>query len=280
MTLPEINLPKIDLPFDIPILLHPSVDHFAIALPVIILLLEFYNLFAKRKSIGGFSFILLIMTVVIFALAYLTGNVDGKEAYDLLPSEGQAELKAHKLLGTYLLFGSVIVFFFKLLAMTGKGFFRFLYFITLIGMIAVTFKQGTEGGELVYEYGANVERVKTLDDKLFDLEEKIEEQKEDNRVSDKVEVIEKIQTPVPEKATPEERDRTDSLLKSAAEKIEESSKKVTDEIKKSAEDLAAPIKQEVQDASEKALESAKETVEKVMDATPAMDVERPIIQTH
>ncbi len=187
MTLPELPLPKIDLPFDIPVLLHPSIDHFAIVLPVIVLLLEFYNLFAKRKSIGVFSFMLLILTVIAFAAAYFTGVVDGKEAYDLLPAEGQTELKFHKLLGTYLLVASVALLFFKLLAMTGKKFFKVLFFLMLLGFIVVTFQQGKDGGELVYEYGANVERVKVLDDKLFDAQDALEEAQAKQEVETKEE---------------------------------------------------------------------------------------------
>ena len=179
MTLPAITLPKVDLPFDIPVLLHPAVDHFAIALPVVIILLEFYNLFARRKTVGGFSFILIVLTVIIFAATYFTGLVDGKETYDLLSPEGKEALKAHKLLGIYLLLGSVVLLFFKLLAMTGKGFFKFFFFLVLIGFIVVTLKQGKEGGELVYKHGANVERVKALDDELFDVKEELEELEEE-----------------------------------------------------------------------------------------------------
>jgi len=180
MTLPAITLPKVELPFDIPVLLHPAVDHFAIALPVVIILLEFYSLFARRKTVGGFSFILIVLAVVVFTAAYFTGLVDGKEAYSLLSPEGKEALKAHKLLGIYLLFGSAVLLFFKLLAMTGKGFFKFLFFVVLIGFIAVTLKQGKEGGELVYGHGANVERVKILDDELFDVKEELEELEEES----------------------------------------------------------------------------------------------------
>ena len=168
MTLPAIEIPKIELPFDIEVLIHPAVVHFTIVLPIVILLLEFYNLFAKKKSIGGFSFLLIILMIVVFAAAYLTGSVDGKEAYDLLIPEGQEALKGHKLLGTYLVFASVAVLFFKLLAMTGKSSLKFLFFIVLIGFSAVTLQQGKKGGELVFKYGANIERVQTLDDELFD----------------------------------------------------------------------------------------------------------------
>ncbi|HEY9189883.1 MAG TPA: hypothetical protein VIM88_03375, partial [Sulfurovum sp.] len=102
MALPEITLPKIELPFDIPVLMHPPVDHFAIALPVVILLLELINLVAKKRAVSVLSLFFIVLTVIAVFAAYLTGNVDGKEAFILLSEEGQAELKAHKLLGTYL----------------------------------------------------------------------------------------------------------------------------------------------------------------------------------
>ena len=184
MTLPAIELPKIELPFDIEVLIHPAVVHFTIVLPIVILLLEFYNLFTKKKSIGGFSFLLIILTVVVFAASYLTGSVDGKEAYDLLIPEGQEALKEHKLLGTYLVFASVAVLFFKLLAMTGKSSLKFLFFIVLIGFSAVTLKQGKEGGELVFKYGANIERVQTLDDELFDVKDALEDLQSEKKTID------------------------------------------------------------------------------------------------
>jgi uncharacterized membrane protein len=190
MNLPAITLPQINLPFDIPTLLHPAVVHFVIAIPVIVLLLEFYNLFTRRRSIGAFSFILLLITVAMLAMAYLTGGVDGKEAFDLLSSDGQAELKSHKLLGTYVLFTAVAVVIFKLLAMTGKGFFRVLYFLMLIGLIAITLKQGKDGGELVYEYGANVERVEALTDNLSDAKDEIIEMSENKNKAENVEAKE------------------------------------------------------------------------------------------
>jgi uncharacterized membrane protein len=175
MKLPQIELPNIELPFDVPALIHPLTDHFAIVLPVVVLLLEVYNLFVKRKSIGIFSFTLLTLTVVAFVAAYFSGVVDGKEAYDHLSGEGQTALKEHKLLGTYLLFGSAALVLLKLLSLTGKKPLKILFFLGLIGFIVVTFKQGKEGGELVYKYGANVEKVKALDDKLFDAQEALED---------------------------------------------------------------------------------------------------------
>ena len=253
MKLPELTVPKIDLPFDIPVLLHPAVDHFAIALPVIVLLLEFYNLFTKRKSIGGFSFMLLVMTVVVFALAYLTGSVDAKETYDLLAPAGQEELKAHKLLGTYLLFGSVGLLVFKLLAMTGKTYFKLLFFLVMIAFVAITFKQGKDGGELVYEYGANIEKVKDLNDDLSDSKELLEETKEAVREAQKaVESSIQSSTIVTTPKTNEVEDNNtvkvkpkkktvETLLKSEPKESNETSPEVIKTLKDAAKDVEKKI---------------------------------------
>ena len=256
MELPAITLPQIALPFDIPVLLHPAVVHFAVAVPVVILLLEFYNLFAKRKSIGGFSFLLLILTIVVFAVAYFTGGVDGKEAYDLLSPEGQSELKEHKLLGIYLLIGTVIVLFFKLLAMTGKGILKFLFFIVLLGLIAGTFKQGKDGGELVYEYGANIERVKTLDDELFDVQEALEELVEEQNTTT-AEV--KKEEPTPIENIPKKEENTVEVTTSQS-------------VNATVETPLDSAKKEMKEANQQALEKVKETVEQAFEV-PATTIE-------
>ena len=117
MTLPDITgyIPKVELPFDIPTLVPPYIVHFMVAIPVVILLLEFINLFMKKKAVGGVSFFLLILTVLASAGAYFSGLVDGKETFDVLTQAGKEELAEHKLLGTYLLLASVVVLLFKFL---------------------------------------------------------------------------------------------------------------------------------------------------------------------
>jgi len=179
MTLPEIVLPKIDLPFEMPILLHPSVDHFLIAIPVIVLLLELINLMMKKKAVGGVSFFLLVLTVLLSAGAYLTGLADGKEAFEGLNEVTKTALGEHKLLGTYLMLGSVLVLFLKLLAMTGNKVLKGIYIFILIAFVAVMFKQGTEGGDLVYVHGVNVKKVATLETHIEDLNDSIEDVRED-----------------------------------------------------------------------------------------------------
>ena len=181
MTLPDITayIPKVTLPFDIPILLHPLTAHFMVAIPVIVLFLEVINLVTKKKAVGVISFVLLLFTVIAAAAAYFTGLADGKEGFDLLNEAGKEELAEHKLLGTYLLLASALVLLFKLLsAAMSSTIVKILYLLMLIGFVLGIFEQGKDGGELVYEHGMNVGKVKALDDKVFELEEALEEAKE------------------------------------------------------------------------------------------------------
>jgi uncharacterized membrane protein len=198
MQLPAITLPTVELPFDIPVLLHPAVVHFAIALPVVILLLELINLILRKKAISGVSFFLILLTVVVSIGAYFTGLVDGKEAYPALSEAAKEALSEHKTLGTYLMLASGVLLLLKLLAMlAGKGILKGLYLLVLIAFVVGIFEQGKEGGELVYKYGMNVEQVKTLDDKIFDLEEALEE------AAEKTETVKEESAPSETEVTPE-----------------------------------------------------------------------------
>jgi len=172
MTLPSLSIPEIPIPIEIPELLHPAIIHFVIAIPIVVLLLELYNLGVKRRSISLFSLLLLIIVAVAMFGAYLTGSVDGKATWDILSMEGQSELKEHKLLGIYLVYASLGLVLFKLLFMAiRKTIGRVIFILILGGFIAVTLNQGKEGGELVYKYGANNEVVVELKDDLADAED-------------------------------------------------------------------------------------------------------------
>ena len=180
MELPAIKLPQIELPFSIEPLLHPPVDHFVIALPVIVLLLEVVNIFTKKRAIGVVSFFLLILTVLAAIAAYFTGTVDGKAAWDVLGEAAQGELKEHKLLGTYLMFASMAVLIFKVLSVAiNRGLMKGLYILVLILFTVGILNQGKEGGELVYKYGVHVEKVKELDSEVFDLNDTMQDLEEE-----------------------------------------------------------------------------------------------------
>lgn len=172
MELPEINLVFLDNILTLPIHIHPLFVHFAIAIPIIILLIELFNLVIKRKVIDVVNIGLLGILIFILFGAYISGVTDGKEAFDFLDTQGQAALKSHKILGTYIIvFGFGLVALFKVIALFSDGMkFKAMYLVMLLLFIGVTLKQGKDGGELVNLHGANVQKVKVLDAKLLALQ--------------------------------------------------------------------------------------------------------------
>ncbi|BAF70345.1 DUF2231 domain-containing protein [Nitratiruptor sp. SB155-2] len=172
---PAELLNSIKLPFEIPLLLHPPIVHFAIAIPVIVLLLEIANLIVKRKCVGVISSLLLLLATLIYFAAFFTGKTDGSEAFSLLSHDGQAELKEHKLLGTYLVYGITILFILKLIIAAINNKIAKIVFTLLVAIfVGFALKQGKDGGELVYKYGANVQAVSAMDDKIMELEDELD----------------------------------------------------------------------------------------------------------
>ncbi|HHH72380.1 MAG TPA: hypothetical protein ENL04_00950 [Sulfuricurvum sp.] len=90
MQLPDISIP-FSLPFDVPLMLHPVVVHFAVVLPILVLLIELANLLFKRRALSVTSLVLLLVAVVVYVTAYYTGKADGGEAWDMLGAEARSE---------------------------------------------------------------------------------------------------------------------------------------------------------------------------------------------
>jgi len=278
MELTPIKIPEIPLPFEIPALMHPPVDHFIIALPIVVLLLEIINLFAKKKAIGVVSFFLIILTVVAAVAAYLTGSVDGKAAWDLLSEAGQSELKDHKILGTYLMLASAVVLLFKMLsAIINRALMKGLFLFVLIFFVAGILKQGKEGGELVYTYGANVKIVKVKDDALFDcqddLSDYVAEEKEAEEEAKAAEEAKKTE----ESAKADEAKSTETVTEEKAEtpEAEKEEPAATEAEAPAAEsETAATDETATPDAETNAAEEVE--VEKV----PAAPEAQPEVATH
>jgi len=177
MNLPVINIP-ITLPVELPELMHAPLVHFAIAIPVLILILEFLNTFMKKRAISALTFSLLIFVSVVLFGAYFTGKVDASNAFDALSVDGKELIKTHKLFGAYLFYVSLVLVALKLFNLTKLSFFKGLYILVLILFVAATLNQGKMGGKLVYEHGANVSLVTLAQDELFDVKEENEELQE------------------------------------------------------------------------------------------------------
>jgi len=149
----SITIPNFPLPFDIPSMMHPLFVHFAIALPVILLTLELINLIAKRRILTGINIFFTILMPLIYFATYLTGIEDAKN----LNIEA---LEAHKQLGVYMVYGSLIVLLFKLISSAiNKIQIKIFFYLALVAFIATSFIEGKRGGELVYKYGANVKAL-------------------------------------------------------------------------------------------------------------------------
>ncbi len=198
MTLPPISIPNIPLPFDIPQMIHPLFVHFAIALPIVVLLLELINLFTKKRTIGILSFFFMILVAVIFFAAYLTGMIDGKVAKEFLSPEAKDALVAHKQLGVYLVYASGLVLLFKLFSiLIRKTAIKVLFFLVLIVFVVAIFNEGKKGGELVYQYGVNVKSVPSIGKVKTKLEEpKLKELKSEELKSEEPKLIESKETDI------------------------------------------------------------------------------------
>lgn len=186
MQLPDISIP-FTLPFEVPLMLHPVIVHFAVVLPIIVLVLELANLALKRRALSVTSLVMLLVAIVVYVAAYYTGKADGGEAWGMLNADARAELSAHRLLGTYLVYALLIPLVFKTVAMFIKQkWARGALIVTLVMFISFLFKQGYDGGELVYKYGVNVaavsevqESLEDATDELSDMNETIVEQEEE-----------------------------------------------------------------------------------------------------
>lgn len=172
--LPKIDIPP--LPFEVPLLMHPVAVHFAIAIPVLVIVLEIFNLVFKRRVLNIISSLLLVTLSAIYLVLYVTGKTDGSEAFALLSDEGKAAFKAHVHLGTYIVYSSILLIVFKVMALLfKKPAFKVLYLIIIVAFIGVNFIQGKSGGELVYTHGANVQAVLDATNDNDDLKDELEE---------------------------------------------------------------------------------------------------------
>lgn len=174
MDLPVISIP-LQVPDTLPLLLHPVAVHFAVVLPLIILIVELINLITKRKSLTVSVYLLFGLFIVVLVGAYMTGVTDGREAGPLLNDEGLAALKSHKQMGIYLIYFALFPVVLKGVSiLLKKPWARVLYLLSFAGVITMTVFQAKGGGELVYSHGANVASQQLLEEKVELLEETID----------------------------------------------------------------------------------------------------------
>ncbi len=222
LPLPQISVP-FTLPIEIPLLAHPPLVHFAIVLPLIVLVLEIINSFTKKKTLSVINIGMLFMIMLIMIGAFFTGKADGTEAFDALSKAGKETLGEHKLIGAYLLYFSIALFIIKIIsASVKKIWLRIIYMLLLAGLVAFTFYQGKEGGELVFKHGASVKALTTAEETIFDLKDEMSDlQEELKEYADEAE--EETETPkeeVTEKKTEETETPTVEVTEKKTEETE------------------------------------------------------------
>jgi uncharacterized membrane protein len=295
VALPTITLPDFPLltdslgtllakvPFEIPTLLHPPLVHFAIALPVIIALLELFNILAKMKAtpesprgkgLSGVSLLLIIILLAVALGAYATGVADGKNGWDMLTDAAKADVRAHKLFGAYIVLASALLVLFKLISLIGNK-SRFFFLLLTIGFTIISLQQGKQGGELVYQHGVNVARVVEITSDLDDANEELSELEEKQstvgnnlkELTDAKKALEANLTTIAE---------SNIRLQEEKDALHETIKNLKEESKQAlsvAEEKAAVMLQSVKDEAKSMIESIKEETAKAIESAKGEAVE-------
>ena len=149
-------------------LFHPPIVHFAVVLPLVTTLIYLIHLKTKNPNLFKLAEYFAYASALFLVLAWYTGGHDGKLAYEALlmnSDEGVEELKEHKSLGTMLaIFFVAIAVMFKMSLLKPNKYLFWIIGLSLLFGSGAVLKQGKDGGELVYEYAANVHLPATDDD--------------------------------------------------------------------------------------------------------------------
>ena len=168
-------------------MLHPPIVHFAIVLPLVALVFSLIYLLKRDESMSKISSRTTLIAALAMAAAWYSGNQAGPEIYDFLSAEGKEELMGHKTLGLYLAIAMGVI---AVIQMAGSIMKKFaveaLAVVLLLGATVVTFAQGKDGGEIVYNHGMPF-KAYMIEDSLKDAVAEADELEED---SDKAELYE------------------------------------------------------------------------------------------
>jgi uncharacterized membrane protein len=138
-------------------MLHPAAAHFAIALPIISLVLGLAYLYKPSELMSKLSTRFMVFATLFLIAAFFTGKADAGLAFETLSSEGQNLLKEHKELGLYLLLSMAVATLVKFLGCYKKLFKLEMLGVLLVALISAGILfQGKMGGEITYTHGANV----------------------------------------------------------------------------------------------------------------------------
>lgn len=170
-------------------MIHPAIVHFAMVLPVVASVFGLIYLFKRDEATSKLSSRAIVVAALAMIAAWYTGDQAGPAIYDYLSEAGQHELREHKELGLYLAIAMGVIAIIKFIGCKMKNFgIEALAVILLFGATLVTFAQGKDGGEIVYNHGMPF-KAYMIQDSLKDAQNDAEEAEDD---SEKLEVYEDV----------------------------------------------------------------------------------------
>ncbi len=268
MALPTLTIPNIPLPFEIHAMMHPAIVHFAVALPVVILLIEIINLGARRKSIGAISFVFILLMAVVYLGAYLTGTVDANNAKDAIDPQTKELLEAHKNGGIWMVYSAIAILVIKLISTVVNKFPARVVFLVILGLFfwgATGVVQ--KGCALTYKHGVNVKVSTTKaadtikENVVNDVDKKAEEVKEEA-----AKVVEDVKAKT-EQAAHKTIETVKQKASEAVEKTKEVAEKAVKSVKEKTGEATEAAKKAVESTKEKA-DEAKKALEKIIEPAP------------
>lgn len=136
-------------------MIHPATAHFAMVLPVVASAFGIAYMITETETMSKISArTALVAALAMIAVWYTGEKIAGPAVAEYLSAAGKAELLEHRDLGRYLAIAMALV---ALIQIAGcrmkKSGIQIVGIILTIGVMAVTFLQGKDGGEIVYEYG-------------------------------------------------------------------------------------------------------------------------------
>jgi uncharacterized membrane protein len=135
-------------------MIHPATAHFAMVLPVVATALGVAYLISKEEIMSKVAARATLAAALAMIAAWYTGTQAGPEIFEFLTAEGKKDLLEHKALGTYLAIAMGIIALIQIAGCRLKKFGLELLAIVLLTIaMVITFLQGKEGGEIVYNHG-------------------------------------------------------------------------------------------------------------------------------
>ncbi len=145
------------LPFDMA-LYHPHAIHFAIVLPIIAFIFQWFSSASSDKGYQSSSNLLFYLGVLAIILAFVTGKAAAPDVKPTLSIAGQDLFDTHKEIGTYLTIAFIVLMILKLFtSKIQNGGIKNIVMILMVATLVGLFYEIKSGHELVYDYGAGTQ---------------------------------------------------------------------------------------------------------------------------